>query len=75
MSMTKERPSCLYPSCEVRSAKRSLCTKHYFQAYRAIQRGLATWDALIAQKKAAPKQKTGPKPENWFVTTPEDSKA
>ena len=67
--------SCLFPSCQTPTVKRSLCLKHYFQAYRAIKRGLATWDELIAQKKAAPSQLLGSPDKDWFVTKPEEPKA
>lgn len=68
--MSETRKSCLYPSCGDKPTKRGLCTKHYFQAYRSIQRGRATWAALIAQKKAAPSQLDKPD-EAWFVTESE----
>lgn len=66
MSLPK---SCLYPSCDGRVTKRGLCTKHYFRAYREVQRGRATWSALIAQKKASERRCDTPD-DAWFVTAP-----
>jgi hypothetical protein len=51
-----------------RVPRRGLCTKHYNAARAVVKSGVATWEQLHAQGKAARTQTSAEEARKWFVT-------